>query len=121
MRTTTFGIGELMNVIMGSTMIVTMWLGCRLAGRLFKKSDDSSVIYYVSAIATVAMTILVGWLTNAALTPVFFTLAGIPITAEAVLAGVWGSTLLNAIKSAVTILPFWPLIHVINQVFKRFS
>lgn len=119
-RTSTFGIGEIMNVIIGSFMVCSMWVFAPLAGRLLKKNKDSSISYYVSSIVTILLTIVVGWMLNAALTPVFFWLAGIPITLESVMAGVWGSTLLNAIKCAVTVLPFWPLVRILQNVSKRF-
>ena len=119
-RTTTFGIGEIMNVIIGSFMVCSMWSFTSLAVRLLGKNKDSSLSYYASSVVTILLTIVAGWVLNAALTPVFFWLAGIPITLESVMAGVWGSTLLNAIKCAVTVLPFWPLVRILQKVSKRF-
>ena len=117
-RTTTFGIGEMMNVGIGSFMLVSMWFCNKWLSLKFK---CDSAAYYVSAAITITLTIVVGWILNAALTPVFYILAGFPITADGILAGVWGSTILNTIKSAVTILPFWPLVHISKKVSKRFS
>ena len=117
-RTTTFGIGELMNVCIGSFMLLSMWFCMRWLKQITK---SESVTYYLSAAITVALTIVVGWLLNAALTPIFYILAGFPMTAESILTGVWASTLLNAIKSAITILPFWPLVHITKKISKRFS
>lgn len=116
-RTTTFGIGELMNVCIGSSMILSMWLSRRLISRAI---SNRAATYYIAGGITIVVTIIVGWTLNAALTPIFYTLAGFPLTTELLLAGVWGSTLLNTIKSAVTILPFWPLVHTVNKVSKRF-
>ena len=115
-RTTTFGIGELMNVCIGSFMVLSMWLCRRWFSRVIKRD---ALVYYSGAGVTIALTIVVGWLLNAVLTPVFFKLAGIPITNASILAGVWGSTLLNTVKSAITILPFWPLVHTTNKILKR--
>ena len=118
-RTTTFGIGELMNIGIGSAIMLSMWGGCKLCGKLLKKEPYSSSCYYLSAAVTIVITILVGWLLNAALTPVFYRIMGFPLTAEALAAGVWGSTLLNTVKGAITILPFCPLIRVVRRGVKN--
>lgn len=120
-RTTTFGIGELMNIGVGTAIMLSMWVGCKLFSKLFKKENAYHAgSYYATAAVTIVITILVGWLLNAALTPVFYKLMNWPLTAAALAAGVWGSTLLNAIKSAITILPMWPVIRVVQRIAKNY-
>ena len=50
-----------------------------------------------------------GWIANLVFTPIFYNIMGIPLVTETYLAGVWGSTTLNSIKSAFNILPFFPI------------
>ncbi len=121
-RTTTFGIGELMNIGIGAAMMLSMWGGCKLFNKAFKKADAYHAgNYYAAAVCTVIITILVGWMLNAALTPVFYSLMNWPLTPATLAAGVWGSTLLNAIKSAVTILPMWPVLRILTKLAKQYT
>ena len=106
-RTTTMGIGELMNIGIGSAMVLSIYFFTRLFSRLFKKDKLSAGVYFTSAALTLLTTILAGYLCNAIFTPIFYLLMGFPLTFEAVLAGVLGSTLLNAVKAAFNILPFY--------------
>ncbi len=108
-RTTTFGIGELMNTGIGAAMILTLTTFLKLFAKKLKKGIFNPLVYFLSAAISLAATILAGWLLNAALTPVFFAFMGIPITANGIIAGVVGSTLLNAVKAAVNLLPFYPI------------
>ncbi len=119
-RTTTYGIGELMNIGIGSTIMLTMWFFSRLFDKLFKTNTNSAAGYYTACGITILMTILAGWILNAALTPVFFSIAGIPITKASILAGVWGSTLLNTVKSAITVIPMWPVVNAIRRSAKNY-
>lgn len=118
-RTTTFGIGEIMNICIGSSMIASIWLFSKLFAKLFKKDNIHPLTYYAAGICTVIVTIFSGWLCNAIFTPIFFMIMGIPVTSAAVMAGVWGSTLLNVIKAAFNILPFYPLYFAVNRYFSR--
>ena len=96
--------------------------GCEagvLFSRLLKKDAFSAPVYYLSGIGAVAASVLAGWLLNAALTPLYFTVMGIPITAASVMAGVWGSTLLNAVKAAFNLLPFFPVYYALNKAFSK--
>lgn len=119
-RTSTAGIGELMNIGIGSAMIGTLSVCTRLFGRILKKECLSPLSYFISAAIGIAVTILAGWLLNGALTPLYFHIAGIPITAESIFAGVWGSTLLNAVKAAINLLPFYPVYLACDKAFKRY-
>ena len=120
LRTTTFGIGEVMNSGIGIAMLLSMWGGSKLFGKLLKKDTYSAAPYYVSAVMTVLVTILAGWALNAAFTPLFYRLMNWPLTTATLLAGIWGSTLLNAVKCAITVLPFWPLIKVVRLSAKNY-
>ena len=120
-RTATFGIGELMNICIGSCMIYSMWFFMKICGRFIKSDRNSVKVYYVSSALSIVASIICGWILNAALTPLFYTLAHIPLTFTSVMVGVWSSTLLNAIKCAVTVLPFWPLIRILQTLAKKLS
>ncbi len=116
-RTTTFGIGEIMNVIMGSTIIVSL----NYFSNIFYKKFEKYFTFVFSSVITIAISIVVGWLTNAIFTPIYFLIIGIPITQKSVLAGVIGSTLLNAVKVAFNILPFYPLYFALKRYFSKIN
>lgn len=120
-KTTTFGIGELMNILLGSTMVVSLSLFMRLFSKLFSQSKFSAKTYILSAVITVALSIVMGWLSNMALTPVFYKLMGIPMASETYWAGVWGSTALNAVKSAFNVLPFYPVYLSVEKIVKKYA
>ncbi|MDD6284648.1 MAG: ECF transporter S component [Firmicutes bacterium] len=113
-RTTTFGIGECMDVLIGITMVIAMRAVIRALMRRKGAVKYGPREYYIATAVCIAATVVVGWLANAALTPLYFHIAGFPLTAETLMAGVWGSTLLNVVKSAVTTIPFYPLARAIN-------
>lgn len=119
-RTTTFGIGELINSIVGSGMIVSFFGSYRLFARWFKKDTPVPQTYYAAAVISIFATILIGWLCNAALTPLFYRIMHWPLTATTLFAGIWGSTLLNAIKSAITVLPFYWLVKIVLRNFQNY-
>ena len=120
-RTTTFGIGEIMNIGMGFVMIFSLIGFMKLFSRLFSKKEMSVTVYFAAGICAVICSIAGGWVLNGVFTPVFFKLSGIPITSAAFFAGVWGSTLLNAIKAAFNILPFYPVYKITLRSFSKNS
>lgn len=121
LKTTTFGIGEIMNIGVGCAMILGMHGFIKLFSKLFKKERFNGAVYYISCALTIAVVILAGWGLNAVFTPVFYKIINIPITSESILAGVIGSTSLNAIKSAFNLLPFYPVIIAFDKAMKKLS
>lgn len=119
-RTTTFGIGELMNTGIGAVMLLTLWCARRLGARLLKKETESAAAYYVAAVAALLATVLAGWLLNAALTPLFYRLMNWPMTTATLMAGVWGSTLLNTVKCVVSVLPVYHLVRITRKTVKKY-
>lgn len=119
LRTTTFGIGELMNIGMGTAMILSIHLFSKLFSKVYKKDTMSTGVYYTSSVCTIIVSIVAGWVLNSALTPIYFLIMGIEINAVTLFAGVWGSTLLNAIKSALNFLPFFPIYFAVNKAFSK--
>ncbi|MBR5203055.1 MAG: ECF transporter S component [Clostridia bacterium] len=120
-RTTTFGIGEIMNVTIGSSMILSMSLSIKLFKKIFKSSKINMKIFFISSVITIIVAIVVGWLANLVFTPIFYNIMGIPLVTETYLAGVWGSTTLNSIKSAFNILPFFPIYFAIEKGVKKYT
>ena len=139
-KTSTFGVGELMNVGIGSVVILSLWGGSKLFSKLYKKLVSLTPLhesklfsslckqdmwhplsYFSAAVVTVAATILCGWLLNWLLTPVFYAAMGWPLTPELLTAGVFGSTALNAVKAAINILPFYPLYYAMAKLVRRMS
>ena len=119
MRTTTMGIGELMNIGIGSIVILSLWGSQTLAAKTLRRDKWQAAPYFIGAAVTVVAAILGGWLLNWALTPVFYKLMGFPLTPELLWAGVFGSTALNAVKAAINVLPFYPLYLAVHKVLAR--
>lgn len=120
-KTTTFGIGEIMNVIIGGGIVLSMTLFTKLFAKVFKENRFSAKTYIISSVITVAVSIILGWLANIVFTPIFFKLMGIPLVSEAYWAGVWGSTALNTVKAAFNVLPFYPVYFAVEKAVKKYG
>ncbi len=120
-RTTTFGIGEIMNVVIGSSMILSMSLSVKAFKKIFKSNKINLKIYFISSAITIIIAIVMGWIANLVFTPIFYSIMGIPLVTETYLAGVWGSTTLNSIKSAFNILPFFPIYFALEKGVKKYT
>lgn len=120
-RTSTMGIGELINVGIGAAVIFSFAGFMKLFSRLFSKERMSAAVYFISAACVIACAVFAGWLLNGLLTPIYFKIMGIPVTAASVFAGVWGSTLLNTIKAAFNVLPFYPVYIAAVKAFSKIT
>lgn len=119
-KTTTMGIGEIMNVIMGSAIILSMYFFTKIFAKVFKEKKFSAKTYIISSVITVVIAIITGWLANIIFTPIFFKLMGIPLVTESYWAGVWGSTALNTVKGAFNVLPFYPIYFSVEKAAKKY-
>lgn len=118
-RTTTFGIGEIMNIGVIAAMSGSLYGFSKMLAKLFKKERFSPLVYFPAAILTVGVTVLAGWVLNAVFTPIFFMISGIPITTASIWLGVTGSTLLNVVKGALNVLPFYPIYLVGYKTYHK--
>ena len=117
-RTSTMGIGEIMNVLLGSGIILSMSFFSKIFAKIFKEEKMSVKVYVITAIISIIITIILGWFANIIFTPVFYALMGFPLSSVTYWAGVWGSTALNLVKAIFNIIPFYP---VYLAVYKAFS
>ena len=120
-RTTTMGIGEIMNVVMGTGIILSMYGFTKLFSKVFKEKKFSAKSYIISSLITICITIIVGWLANIVFTPIFYKLMGIPLVSETYWAGVWGSTALNAVKATFNVVPFYPVYLSVEKAVKKYT
>lgn len=120
-RTTTFGIGEIMNIVIGSSMILSMSYSVKTFKKIFKSNKINLKIFFISSAITIVIAIVMGWIANLVFTPIFYNIMGIPLVTETYLAGVWGSTTLNSIKSAFNILPFFPIYFALEKGVKKYT
>lgn len=120
-KSTTMGIGEIMNIIIGSGVVLSMSLFTKLFAKVFKEKRFSARTYIISSIITIAITIALGWLANIIFTPVFYGLMGIPLVNETYWAGVWGSTALNTVKACFNIIPFYPIYYIVEKAAKKYT
>lgn len=119
LRSTTVGIGELLNIGIGAAMVFGLSGFTGLFSRLFKKTAFHPQVYLLSAALTLVLTVAAGWLLNLVLTPLYFMLMGIPVTTASVIAGVTGSTVLNLVKAAINLLPFYPVMYGVDRAVGR--
>lgn len=120
-RTTTFGIGEIMNIVIGSSMILSMSLSVKAFKKIFKSNKINLKIFFISSAITIVIAIVMGWIANLVFTPIFYNIMGIPLVTETYFAGVSGSTTLNSIKSAFNILPFFPIYFALEKGVKKYT
>ncbi len=120
-RTTTVGIGEIMNIILGSSMIVSMWGFIKVFKKIFKENKITLKSYLISSAITIVIAIIVGWIANMIFTPIFYKIMGLPLVSETYWAGVWGSTTLNSIKSIFNIVPFFPIYLALEKSIKKYT
>ena len=119
-RSTTMGIGEIMNIILGSSMIVSMWGFVKIFKKVFKENRITLKTYLLSSAITIVIAIIVGWFANMIFTPIFYKIMGFPLVSETYWAGVWGSTTLNSIKALFNIVPFFPIYFALEKAIKKY-
>ncbi len=120
-RTTTVGIGEIMNIILGSSMILSMWGFVKVFKKVFKENKITFKTYILASAITIVIAIIVGWIANMVFTPIFYKIMGFPLVSETYWAGVWGSTTLNSIKALFNIVPFFPIYIVFEKIIKKYT
>jgi riboflavin transporter FmnP len=120
-RTTTVGIGEIMNIILGSSMILSMWGFVSIFKKVFKENKITFKTYILASAITIVIAIIVGWIANMVFTPIFYKIMGFPLVSETYWAGVWGSTTLNSIKALFNIVPFFPIYIVFEKIIKKYT
>lgn len=120
-RSTTMGIGEIMNTVVGCGIVLSMSFFTKLFARSFKEKRFSAKTYILTSAVTIILTIIVGWLANMAFTPAYFKIMGIPLEKEVYWAGVWGSTALNTVKAAFNVFPFYPVYRAVEKFVKKYT
>ncbi len=120
-KSTTMGIGEIMNIVVGSGVVLSMSLFTKLFAKVFKEKRFSAKTYIISSVITVIITIILGWIANIIFTPIFYSLMGIPLVSETYWAGVWGSTALNTVKACFNIIPFYPVYYIVEKATKKYG
>ena len=120
-KTTTAGIGEIMNIVLGSSMIISMSLFVRLFKKIFKETNLTIKTYAIASAITIIIAIIMGWIANIVFTPIYFSIMGWPLITETYWAGVWGSTTLNSIKAIFNILPFFPIYISLEKGVKKYT
>ena len=120
-RTTTVGIGEIMNIILGSSMIISMWGFIKIFKKVFKENKITLKTYIIASTITIVIAIIVGWIANMIFTPIFYKIMGFPLVSETYWAGVWGSTTLNSIKAIFNIIPFLPIYRALEKGIKKYT
>ena len=110
----TFGIGELINAIIGGTVVICS----RGFYLLFKKVIKSGLVaYYNASIITIVITVLVGIGINLLLMPLYNYIAGFDQSSFGALMTLilTAMTPMNAVKAVLLTLPWYPVIKALRK------
>ncbi len=120
-RSSSMLIGEIMNIGIGCSVILSMHFTMKGFEKLFRKPHGHALVYMCAAAVAVGVAIVIGWLLNLIATPVFFSVMGAPMEENWISVYVFGSTLLNTVKTVVCLFPFYPLYYAMWRAYRRFS
>ena len=110
-RTSTFGIGETANFIVGAVLVATV-------SAIYRKHKAKSKVKAITIASLIGMVsvILSGIIANAILYPIFMYLLGVKIESAAVfITYLWSTVAMNFIKALVTVIPVLPLLKVLDK------
>lgn len=121
-KSTTFGVGEIVNILVGSTMILMLTGCCHVMSKLRKAENPWDLpSYLIASAATTVVTVGAGFVFNLALTPVFLQFMGSKITMPVV----WGfavfSLVLNLVKALANTLLAYPIFLALRRFVKNRS
>lgn len=109
-KSSSFGIGELINIVIGASMIFPLLGFYGLFKKLRKKSDvNDHPSYLFASVITVVITVAVGIVLNMLLTPVYLNMLGMEFTWPIVLERVAASIPLNILKGAANTVLVYPI------------
>lgn len=116
-----FGVGELMNVIIGCVMIFSMLFGMKLFKKLYKSEKTLDYkVYFSACVLTAVATVLMGFIANLFIAaPIYFTLMNIPFTWEVALTQAFASIPLNTIKSILISVAVFPIMRPLKKYMKK--
>jgi riboflavin transporter FmnP len=115
LRTSTFGIGELINIAIGVGMILSF---CTVKKIMEKKGAAKAWVYSTALVVSMVVTILVGMASNYLLFPPYFRLLGQEVNMTVVMGAVYSSVALNTVKTIVTVVPLLPFLQKIENLAK---
>ncbi len=114
---TQMGYGNLMNFLVGCAYVVPF----SIAYRRLKKKGDTKAILVCSAAGTVTI-LLVGFLANYLVAPLFFEhFLGIILDRAGLWAAVWGATAINCIKGVMLSVISFPVVRVVIDRIKKIA
>ncbi|MFI3225989.1 MAG: ECF transporter S component [Clostridia bacterium] len=106
--TSSAGIGELINFIVGSSLIIPVCI--------IYRSKQTMTSYIVAALIATVSIFAVGALCNYIFTPVFYAVMGLPSPSTTeIMAFVSASFLLNGLKAAVTLIPTFFMLPMLKR------
>lgn len=104
----TLGVGELINFIVGSSLVVPISL-------IYRKNSNKKN-FIIGAVASLIVTLIIGAICNYLLTPVFYAVMNLPDPTHAEIMGfVMASFGLNSFKTFVTVAPTFFMLNMIEQ------
>lgn len=107
--TSTVGVGELINFVVGASIIVPITL-------IYRKNPNHKTFFIGSAL-TLISALLIGAICNYLLTPVFYSVMGLGEPSHAEIMGFVGASFaLNALKTAVTLIPTYFMLPMMKKL-----
>lgn len=112
-RTTSMGIGEIANFLVGSALVCTM----AVSYRRFSAKHTQGKAFSAAALLSLVAINVVGILANAILYPVFLMLIGQAMaTLPVFIAYLAGIAWINTFKAIITLVPMYPLLKVMKRL-----
>ena len=115
-KTDTFGIGEVMNVLIASVIIPVIYYAKKFMMKKTKLKFDGA--YFAAAVICLPIAVLAGYVFNLIFVPLFMHLSGIPFDRSVYLGMVCGSATLNLLKVAVMVITGYPVIKVLKKALR---
>ncbi len=111
-RTSTFGIGELIDFTIGSALILTFYY-------THKAFETKKWGKLVAVVATSAVCVVIGMAANYLLFPPYFKLMGSPVNMTIVMGAVYSSIPMNIVKVIITTVPIIPIVKTLQQIYNK--
>ncbi len=107
--TSSGGVGELINFIVGTSLIVPV--------TLIYRRNPSKKSFIIGSVFSVISILIIGAICNYLLTPVFYAVLGLGEPSHAEIMGFVGASFaLNGLKSAVTLIPTFSILPVMKKL-----
>lgn len=111
-KTSTFGIGEICNFIVGISLAIPFAFFYKLFN---KRNVKQSLAYFFAAVAGIISIVVFGLAANFIFVPVYFKLAHIPFVSSAYISFSLSSVPLNLVKGIINAIVILPILFALKR------